>query len=120
MVVNLTWVGFKKLFVEMLISKYQELYEEMNLVQMKRMGSYKAYIYDFNVQINATPKMKKFAKNYIIVGGLQKWVVDVLFKFPTLLEDMACIIKIFKSIEADGSKRSGVAPHNKGFEPSYQ
>jgi hypothetical protein len=42
--------------------------------------------------------------------GYQKLVVDALFKFPKLLEDMAGIIKIAKSIEADGlkkKKRSG-------------
>jgi hypothetical protein len=46
---------------------------------------------------------------------LQKWVVDALFKFPKLLEDVTGIIKIAKGIEADGPKKnkSWVAPQNK-------
>jgi hypothetical protein len=44
--------------------------------------------------MNATPKMDEFAKKCIFLGGLQKWVVDALFKFPKLPEDVAGIIKI--------------------------
>lgn len=67
----------------------------MNLVQMKYTRSLKAYVRDFNAQMNATPKMDEFPKKCISLGGLQilKWVVDVLFKFPKLLEDVAGIIK---------------------------
>jgi hypothetical protein len=65
---------------------------------------------DFNAQMNATPKMDEFSKKYIFLGGLQKWVVDALFKFPKLLEDVAGIIKIAERIEADGSKIKSSAP----------
>jgi hypothetical protein len=77
---NLTWVGFKELFVDRFTPEYQELWDGMNLVQMRHTGSLKAYVRDFNAQMNATPKMDEFAKRCIFLGGLQKWVVDVLFK----------------------------------------
>jgi hypothetical protein len=70
------------------------LRDGMNLVQMRHKGSRKAYVRNFNAQMNATPKMDKFAKKCIFLGGLQKWVVDALFKFPKLLEDVAGIIKM--------------------------
>jgi hypothetical protein len=35
----------------------------MNLVQMKYTGSLKAYVYEFNVQMNAIPKMDEFSKS---------------------------------------------------------
>lgn len=37
--------------------------------------------------------------------GLQKWVVDVLFKSPKFLEDVAGIIEIAESIETDDTER---------------
>jgi hypothetical protein len=40
--------------------EYQELTEGMNLVQMKHTRSLKAYVRDFNAQMNATPKMDEF------------------------------------------------------------
>jgi hypothetical protein len=107
---NLTWVGFKELFVDRFTPEYQELREGMNLVQMRHTGSLKAYVRDFNAQMNATPKMDEFAKRCIFLGGLQKWVVDVLFKFPKLPEDVAGIIKIAERIEADGPERKSSGP----------
>jgi hypothetical protein len=76
----------------------------MNLVQMRLMGLVKTYVLDLNAQMNATPKIDKFAKKCIFLGGIQKLVVDALFKFLKLFEDMAGIIKIAKSIQADGRK----------------
>ena len=55
MVASLTWVGFKELLVERFTLEYQELREGMNLVQMRHTGSLKAYVRDFNAQMNATP-----------------------------------------------------------------
>ena len=110
MVANLTWVGFKELLVERFTPEYQELREGMNLVQMRHTGSLKAYVRDFNAQMNATPKMDEFAKKCIFLGGLQKWVVDALFKFPKLPEDVAGIIKIAERIEADGPERKSSGP----------
>jgi hypothetical protein len=83
----------------------------MNLVHMRHTGSFKAYVRDFNAQMNATPKMDEFAKRCIFLGGLQKWVVDALFKFPKLPDDVAGIIKTAERIEADGPERksSGAA-----------
>ena len=52
---NLTWVGFKELLVDRFTPEYQELREGMNLVQMRHTGSLKAYVRDFNAQMNATP-----------------------------------------------------------------
>ena len=60
---------------------------------------------NFYIQMNATSKMDRFAKKYIFSNGLQMWVVDALFKFPKLLEDMAGITKIAKNIEVDGFER---------------
>jgi hypothetical protein len=82
----------------------------MNLVQMRHTGSLKAYVHNFNAQMNATPKMDEFAKRCIFLGGLQKWVVDALFKFPKLPEDVAGIIKIAERIEADGPERKSSGP----------
>ena len=101
----MTWVGFKELFVDRFTSEYQELREGVNLVQMRHTGSLKAYVRDFNAQMNVAPKMDEFAKKCIFLGGLQKWVLDVLFKFPKLPEDVAEIIKIAERIEADGSEK---------------
>jgi hypothetical protein len=108
---NLTWVGFKELFVDRFTPEYQELREGMNLVVIRHTGSLKAYVRDFNAQMNATPKMDEFAKRCIFLSGLQKWVVDALFKFPKLSKDVASIIKIAEKIEADGPERksSGLA-----------
>ena len=101
MVASLTWVGFKELLVERFMPEYQKLCEGMNLVQMRHTMSFKAYVLDFNTQINATPKIDKFAKKYNFYSGLQKWVVNTLFKFPKLLEDMAGIINIVERVEAN-------------------
>jgi hypothetical protein len=92
------------------VFKNQGLWKGTNLVQMKHTGSFKAYMLDFNAQMNAAPKMDEFSKKFIFLGGLQKWVVDALFKFPKLLEDVAGIIKIAERIEADGSKIKSSAP----------
>ena len=110
MVASLTWVGFKEVLFERFMPEYQELHEGMNLVQMRHTGSLKAYVRDFNVQMNATPKMDEFAKKCIFLGGLQKWVVDALFKFPKPPEDVARIIKIAERIEVDGPKRKSNGP----------
>jgi hypothetical protein len=60
-VASLTWVGFKELTSNRFSPKYQELREGMNLVQMKHIGSLKAYVSDFNAQMNATSKMHEFS-----------------------------------------------------------
>ena len=70
----------------------------MNLIQLRHTGSLKAYVRDFNTQMNVTPKIDKFAKKCIFLGGLQKWVADALFKFPKLSEDVAGSIKIVEKI----------------------
>ena len=54
--------------------------------------------------------MDEFAKKCIFLGGLQKWVVDALFKFPKLPEDVAGIIKIAERIEANGLERKSSGP----------
>ena len=82
----------------------------MNLVQMRHIGSFKAYVSDFNVQMNAISKMDEFAKKCIFLGGLQKWMVDALFKFPKLPKDVAGIIKIVERIEANGPERKSSGP----------
>ena len=60
--------------------------------------------------------MDEFAKKCIFLGGLQKWVVDALFKFPKISKGVAGIIKIVERIVADGPKRklSGPSQHS-GF-----
>ena len=63
MVARLTWVGFKKLLVKRFTPEYQKLCEGMNLVQMRHMGSLKAYVLDLNTPMNATPKMDNFVRN---------------------------------------------------------
>ena len=71
----------------------------MNLVQMKHIESLKAYVRDFNAPMNATLKMDKFSAKCIFLDGLQKWVVDALFKFPKLTENVASLIKVVERIE---------------------
>ena len=110
MAASLTWIGFKEFLVDRFTPEYQELQEGMNLVQMKHTGSLKAYVCDFYVQMNATPTMDEFAKNCIFLDGLQKWVVDALFKFLKLSEDVAGIIKIAERIEADALERKLNSP----------
>lgn len=44
-------------------------------------------------------------RNAVFLGRLQRWVVDALLKFLKFLEDVAGIIKIAKSIEADGTEK---------------
>jgi hypothetical protein len=55
--------------------KYHELQEGLNLVQMKDIRSFKAYVCDFNAVTNATIKMDEFSKKCIFLGLLQNWVV---------------------------------------------
>ena len=77
---------------------------------MRHTGSFKAYVCDFNAHMNATPKMDEFAKKCIFLGGLQKWVVDALFKFPKVPKNAAGIIKIAEKIEADDPERKSSGP----------
>lgn len=58
--------GFIKLFVKRFTLETQKLCEEMNLVQMRYMGSPKAYVSDFNAQMMATSKMSKFLRNALL------------------------------------------------------
>ena len=44
--VNLTWVGFKYLLVEMFTMEYQKLWEGMNLGQMRHTWSLETYVRD--------------------------------------------------------------------------
>jgi hypothetical protein len=71
-VASLNWVGFMKLLVERFISLYQQLFEGMNLVQMRLTGPLKAYELDLNAPMNATPKMDNFAKKCIFLGEKAK------------------------------------------------
>ena len=110
MVASLTWVCLKELLVERFTPEYQEFREGMNLVQMRLTKSLKAYVCDFNTQMNATPKWMNLLKKCIFLSGLQKWVVDALFKFPKLPKVVVGIIKIAEKIEADGSERKTSGP----------
>jgi hypothetical protein len=68
----LTWVGFMKLLVKRFTPVYQQLYEGMNLVQMRLTGPLKAYVLDLNAPMNATPKMDNFAKKFLFLGEKAK------------------------------------------------
>ena len=48
--------------------------------------------------------------------GLQKWVLDALFEFSKVIEVIAGIIKIAKSIEANDPERKLCGALNKGLE----
>ena len=61
-----------KFFIKRFTLKYQQLREGVKLVQMWHTKSRKACMCNFYVQINDTSKMNKVAKNFIILGGLQK------------------------------------------------
>jgi uncharacterized protein YjaG (DUF416 family) len=65
---NLTWVGFMELLAERFMPVYQQLCEEMNLVEMRVTRPLKAHILDLNALINATPKIDNFAKKCIFLG----------------------------------------------------
>ena len=62
--------------------EYQELCEGMNLVQMRHMGSLKAYVLNLNAPMNATPKMDKFAKKCIFLGEIAKVGGGCLVQVP--------------------------------------
>jgi hypothetical protein len=68
----LTWDGFMKLVVERFTPEYHELLEGMNLVQIRHMRSFKAYVCKVNTEMNATPKMDKFPKKCIFLGKVAK------------------------------------------------
>ena len=67
---NLTWIGFKEFLFKKFMLEYQELGKGMNLVQMKHTRFLKAYVHDFNAQMNAILKVNELAKRYIILNGL--------------------------------------------------
>ena len=71
MVANVNWIGFKELFIKTFMLKYQKLVEGMNLVQIRHIGSLKAYVHNFNTQMNAMPKIDEFANKYIFLDGFQ-------------------------------------------------
>ena len=50
----------------------------MNLGQNEAQVSLKAFVRNFNTQNNATPKVNKFLRKCIFLGGLQNWVVDLV------------------------------------------
>ena len=67
---------------------------------------------EFNTQMDGTTKINELAKKHIFLDGVAKRVLDILFKFPKLIEVVAGIIKIAKSIEADEpEKKSDGASH---------
>jgi hypothetical protein len=70
--------------VERFTSKYQELLEGMNLVEMRPTGTLKAYVCDFNNEINATPKMVEFMKEMHFL----MWVAKV---------NGGCLVQISKA-----------------------
>jgi hypothetical protein len=75
-----------ELLVERFTPVYQQLYERMNLVQMRLTGPLKAYEIDLNAPMNATPKMDNFAKKCIFLGEKAKvGGGETLFKFANLL-----------------------------------
>jgi hypothetical protein len=80
---------------------------------MKHTGFFKAHEHDFSTQMNVTLNMNKFARKGIFIRGLQKCMVNALFKFSKLLEDVAGIIKIAERNEANGSQKNQAAYHNK-------
>jgi hypothetical protein len=90
------------LLVERFTSEYQELLEEMNLVQIWHTGPLKAYVLNLNAPTNVTPKRNNFAKRCIFLGEVAKVGGECLVQFPKLFEDMVRIIKIAKDIEIDG------------------
>ena len=71
MVTSFLWIGFKELSSERSMLRSQELHKEMNLMQMKYI-KFKIYMYNFNSQMNAKPKMDDFAKKCVFLGRLQK------------------------------------------------
>ena len=63
--------------------------------------------------MKCTPTMDEFSKKCIFSSGLQKWVVDTLFNFPKLLEDVARIIKMPKALKLMVPKENGATLHFK-------
>ena len=70
--------------------------------------------------MNVTSKMDKFAKQCIFLGELQNYMVDALFKFPKLPEDVAGIIlRLWIELKPMALKRSWGALTTKWFKPKY-
>ena len=85
----------------------------MNLVQLKLRGGFlKAYVLDFNAQMNATPKMHKFSRKMYVFRWISKVGGGYFVQFPMFFKDMAGIIKITKGIEADGPKSAKSLGHH--------
>ena len=55
--------------------------------------------------MNGTSRMDKLSKKCIILGGIQKRVVNTKLKFLKFIKVVAGIIKIAKSIEGDNPER---------------
>lgn len=64
-----------------------------------------AYVHNLDIEKNVKPKMDKFCKKFIFLGGLQTWMVDTLLKLPKSVGDVVNIIKIAESTLANGFKR---------------
>jgi hypothetical protein len=102
---NLTWINFKELLVDKFMREYQNLCEEMNLVQMRHTGLFTAYVRYLNTQINATPKINKFSRKYIFLAEIGKMGGGCFVQVPKPFEDVMEIVKIFDNIEANGPKK---------------
>ena len=113
MVVNLTWVSFKELFVENFMPDCQTLCEGMNFVQTNHTRPFKAYGYNLNIQMNDILKMDELFKKCIVFGGISKRAVDALFKFPKFVLDIVGIIKIVEIMKIDDPKRNQAMYPNK-------
>lgn len=68
MVTSLTWVGFKELFFKRFTSEYKKLCEGINLLQKRYTGFNKAYVHDFNAQMNVISKNDKFPNKCIVLS----------------------------------------------------
>jgi hypothetical protein len=65
--------------------------------------------------MNATPKIDKFSKQCIFLGGIQKLVVDALFKFPKLTRTWWGLTRLPRALKPMARRKLGrVALHHKG------
>ena len=87
--------------------------QKMNLVQMKHIKTPKASIGDFNAQVNAKSKMDVFIKKCIFFDGLQKWMVNALFKVPKISKSVAKSSKLQRKLKYMALKGNKKVPFNK-------
>ena len=98
---------------DLLLERYfQDLFEQYitspknGLGQLGHTRSLKAYVHNCNVQNDVTPKTYEISKKCILLGVLQRWMVDSLFNFPKVFKDVVGIKNIAVRNDPNGPEKN--------------